>query len=127
MVRRPPVSTRPDTLFPYTTLFRSNLRISTDVEADRLAALCEKLLDLYQSEEYQAAFPDIQNIMLVRDPAPIEALNCQLLAAFRARNPDLSLTVPETIHIHATLFHTVPRPGRRRLDDDLELSGKYTH
>src|SRR3546814_8378268 len=27
MIRRPPRSTRTDTLFPYTTLFRSNLRI----------------------------------------------------------------------------------------------------
>src|SRR3546814_17787705 len=26
MIRRPPRSTRPDTLFPYTTLFRSNCR-----------------------------------------------------------------------------------------------------
>src|SRR3546814_9218829 len=27
MIRRPPRSTRTDTLFPYTTLFRSNLRL----------------------------------------------------------------------------------------------------
>src|SRR3546814_7653881 len=27
MIRRPPISTRTDTLFPYTTLFRSDLRI----------------------------------------------------------------------------------------------------
>src|SRR3546814_11085266 len=27
MIRRPPRSTRTDTLFPYTTLFRSNLKI----------------------------------------------------------------------------------------------------
>src|SRR3546814_1494752 len=33
MIRRPPRSTRTDTLFPYTTLFRSNL-----IEAGRLAA-----------------------------------------------------------------------------------------
>src|SRR3546814_16683298 len=29
MIRRPPKSTRPDTLFPYTTLFRSDLRFLT--------------------------------------------------------------------------------------------------
>src|SRR3546814_19224076 len=29
MIRRPPRSTRTDTLFPYTTLFRSHARIST--------------------------------------------------------------------------------------------------
>src|SRR3546814_7474098 len=36
MIRRPPRSTRTDTLFPYTTLFRSNLRVAsatTDIEA----------------------------------------------------------------------------------------------
>src|SRR3546814_20695853 len=41
MIRRPPRSTRTDTLFPYTTLFRSE-RLSggryVDVEIDRLAA-----------------------------------------------------------------------------------------
>src|SRR3546814_9288841 len=30
MIRRPPRSTRTDTLFPYTTLFRSNCRLRTD-------------------------------------------------------------------------------------------------
>src|SRR3546814_11034010 len=31
MVRRPPVSTRTDTLFPYTTLFRSRLRLAASI------------------------------------------------------------------------------------------------
>src|SRR3546814_12100204 len=39
MIRRPPRSTRTDTLFPYTTLFRSFLRapLRTADEADRAA------------------------------------------------------------------------------------------
>src|SRR3546814_2081985 len=32
MIRRPPRSTRTDTLFPYTTLFRSNVKIGTNVK-----------------------------------------------------------------------------------------------
>src|SRR3546814_13277879 len=32
MIRRPPRSTRTDTLFPYTTLFRSTVNIFTDPE-----------------------------------------------------------------------------------------------
>src|SRR3546814_3574120 len=32
MIRRPPRSTRTDTLFPYTTLFRSQLRIYLEVQ-----------------------------------------------------------------------------------------------
>src|SRR3546814_5009013 len=39
MLRRPPRSTRTDTLFPYTTLFRSVI-----IEAARLAALAEERL-----------------------------------------------------------------------------------
>ena len=105
----------------------SNLRISTDVEADRLAALCEKLLDLYQSEEYKAAFPDIQNIMPVRDPAQIEALNGQLLAAFRARNPDLNLTVPEIINYSDNLYAAFAGAGRSRVYDDVYIGRYYEY
>src|SRR3546814_19350999 len=41
MIRRPPRSTRTDTLFPYTTLFRSNIRVVRErasvamIDADR--------------------------------------------------------------------------------------------
>ena len=105
----------------------SNLRISTDVEADRLAALCEKLLDLYQSEEYKAAFPDIQNIMPVRDPAQIEGLNGQLLAAFRARNPDLNLTVPEIINYSDNLYAAFAGAGRSRVYDDVYIGRYYEY
>src|SRR3546814_15501012 len=43
MIRRPPRSTRTDTLFPYTTLFRSQLRhvwleLPLEVRKDRIAA-----------------------------------------------------------------------------------------
>src|SRR3546814_15016749 len=38
MIRRPPRSTRTDTLFPYTTLFRS-VRALLEAESARLAAL----------------------------------------------------------------------------------------
>src|SRR3546814_6541906 len=34
MLRRPPRSTRTDTLFPYTTLFRSNTQLESSVEGE---------------------------------------------------------------------------------------------
>src|SRR3546814_14749165 len=37
MIRRPPKSTRTDTLFPYTTLFRSDERRRDDCEVERIA------------------------------------------------------------------------------------------
>src|SRR3546814_16258803 len=36
MIRRPPRSTRTDTLFPYTTLFRSPVEGEKELEVDRL-------------------------------------------------------------------------------------------
>src|SRR3546814_7281381 len=38
MIRRPPRSTRTDTLFPYTTLFRSHIDVGDAVEIKRHAA-----------------------------------------------------------------------------------------
>jgi molybdopterin converting factor small subunit len=42
MIRRPPRSTQPTTLFPYTTLFRSSLRLALPDET-RVADLLERL------------------------------------------------------------------------------------
>src|SRR3546814_9579828 len=41
MIRRPPRSTRTDTLFPYTTLFRSASRISARPDACAPARRCQ--------------------------------------------------------------------------------------
>src|SRR3546814_6728795 len=52
MIRRPPRSTRTDTLFPYTTLFRSGIREGRR----RLAAACDEVLQRHieQRREEQA-------------------------------------------------------------------------
>lgn len=102
----------------------SNLRISTDVEASELPGLCESLLTLYQSDAYKAAFPEIQNIVPVRDPAQIEALNGRLLAAFHARNPDLNITVPEIINYSDNLYVMFGGAGGGRIYDDVYI-GRY--
>src|SRR3546814_18875214 len=39
MIRRPPISTRTDTLFPYTTLFRSTRHAADPLSAVRIGAL----------------------------------------------------------------------------------------
>src|SRR3546814_5888749 len=45
MIRRPPRSTRTDTLFPYTTLFRSAITIACFANEPRNFAACKRLLD----------------------------------------------------------------------------------
>lgn len=86
----------------YANLFKhatgsSSLLISTDTAPTGLIDLCGQLLDLYNSDEYRVAFPDIQNIAPVRDPTVIEALNEELLQAFRAKNGNLYLAIPEIV------------------------------
>src|SRR3546814_18589975 len=63
MIRRPPRSTRTDTLFPYTTLFRSGkLRSSVERFARKIALLEKRILDL----ERQAAVDESQLRLLQR-------------------------------------------------------------
>lgn len=105
----------------------SNLRLNTDIEADGLAALCETLLGLYQSEDYKDAFPEIQNIVPVRDPAQIEALNGRLLEAFRSRNPNLNITVPEIINYSDNLYAAFTGAGRSLVYDDVYIGRYYEY
>src|SRR3546814_9303477 len=85
MIRRPPRSTRTDTLFPYTTLFRSHddafgrrilfeqrnhvdeahaaNRIAADADAGRLAeAILRGLIDGFRSEEHTS---ELQSLMRI--------------------------------------------------------------
>src|SRR3546814_2084929 len=54
MVRRPPRSTRTDTLFPYTTLFRSRLRFDGR-RVQRLGILARDILGAGQIKPFLAA------------------------------------------------------------------------
>src|SRR3546814_5717472 len=67
MIRRPPRSTRTDTLFPYTTLFRSKFRslilIGAFAELDRALALnFEIRIKMARSEEHTS---ELQSLMRI--------------------------------------------------------------
>lgn len=116
----------------YKDLFRhatgaSNLRISSDVTSDGLTGLCEELLGLYQSDQYKTAFPEIQNIMPVRDPTQVEALNERLMVAFRARDPELNITVPEIINYSDNLYASFSGAGRGLVYDDVFIGRYYEY
>src|SRR3546814_9725576 len=50
MIRRPPISTRPDTLFPYTTLFRSTAIQQVQWHGVQVVGPCQ-LVGQYQNEK----------------------------------------------------------------------------
>src|SRR3546814_5266573 len=69
MIRRPPRSTRTDTLFPYTTLFRSTSRVREysrlfGLTRDRVAMLPEGCLIMHpgRSEEHTS---ELQSLMRI--------------------------------------------------------------
>lgn len=105
----------------------SNLRISTDTPADGLGPLCEKLLELYDGNQFETSFPDIQNIAPVKDPAILDALNEQLLAALMAGDPDLNLTVPEIINYSDNVFVTFSGAGTSLVYDDVYIGRYYEY
>src|SRR6056297_4328864 len=65
MIRRPPISTRTDTLFPYTTLFRSD-RKSTTSElqslGDSYAVFCLRSEERRRSEEHTSELQSLRRI-----------------------------------------------------------------
>src|SRR3546814_20907021 len=118
MIRRPPRSTRTDTLFPYTTLFRSDQHI---VEAHRVpvdfAQRGDARFDLAPQHAHgqRVADADIQNpgrLLVPRDP----------------RRPAIVAWPPPAPHQTAALPHGVPighppyaahAPGAVRLSSQL--------
>src|SRR3546814_185407 len=56
MIRRPPRSTRTDTLFPYTTLFRSSVSRNQFIQAEKIAKekMMASMFTHFISEEHKA-------------------------------------------------------------------------
>jgi uncharacterized protein (TIGR04141 family) len=82
----------------------SNLRVSSNIQSGELIELCENLLAIYKSEEYKNTFPDIQNIVPVRDPTLIKELDQKLIVAIRAKDTALNLTVPALINYDDNVY-----------------------
>jgi uncharacterized protein (TIGR04141 family) len=75
----------------------SSLSIRSTVASNGLAELCRKLWGFYQSEAYRAIFPDIENIVPVKDPVIIGRLHEKLIEGVRAKSDSLYLTIPDII------------------------------
>src|SRR3546814_15364203 len=62
IIRRPPRSTRTDTLFPYTTLFRSVFDIEVDSESPQAFIDTVKRISITRSEEHTS---ELQSLMRI--------------------------------------------------------------
>lgn len=75
----------------------ASLKISLKIEPEELSDRCGRFLDLYESDEYKASFPNIENITPVRNPADIAPLDAHLLASIRGKDGATTLTIPDIV------------------------------
>ena len=110
----------------YKNLFKhvtgaSNLCISSDVNPTGLSAICERLLEIYEKDDYKLAFPNIHNIEPVKDPEAIDQLNEKLLQAFKNKEQNLSLMVPDIINYSDGIYASFTGVGASLLYDDVSM------
>jgi uncharacterized protein (TIGR04141 family) len=105
----------------------ANVRLGSDIESEQLPDLCKELLTLYESEGYKEFFPDIQNVTPVRDPALIDALNANLLAAFRNKDERLALAVPAIINYEDNIYATFSGAGVGKEYEEVYIAWYYEY
>jgi len=111
----------------------SALKVSLKLSPDGLITICDKLLKLYESDDYLKNFPNIQNISPVSDPETIENLDAELVEAFRTKNEGLVLGIPDIIDyrdntccifdLNGTKSEVIPEISLESLFDFAEAKG----
>lgn len=76
----------------------SSLKVTSKLSALEIKVLCKELLEIYLKDDFKSTFPDIQNIVPVKDPDVISQLNASLLDSFSSHQPEAVLTTPEIIN-----------------------------
>src|SRR3546814_13256883 len=137
MIRRPPRSTRTDTLFPYTTLFRSVAIVDPAKVGSTLTAIIEITLDV-QTAEYLDAFEVsvaheaavLQCYRVSPGPdfiivAPVADMPAYHAMAPRAFTSQANVrNVRSSFSVHRSKFETLLAPyGRERLREKGWKSG----
>lgn len=114
----------------YSELFKnatggSSLRISSKFQANEITNLCRSLIEIYNRDDYRESFPDIQNIVPVKDPDRINILNQKLLEAFTDEPVDLVLSIPEIIDYSNSFKIKFTGVGRSNTEYDDVYIGAY--
>src|SRR3546814_2903964 len=108
MIRRPPISTRPATLFPYTTLFRSHRILGDDVGAVPVAAIADRV-DRVARRADQLADRAVRHFgMVLEDPGDAVGL-VLALADRRITRPAGAANRVLTLHAHLELIVGIHR------------------
>src|SRR3546814_8325537 len=104
MIRRPPRSTRTDTLFPYTTLFRSGGSGDGSRSADEMRAL--EVLDLEPDADFEATKKAWRNLAKECHPdvKPGDAEAAKRIATGQARSEEHASELKSLMRISYAVF-----------------------
>lgn len=105
----------------------SSLRMSSDATSAQIATTCERLLEIYEKDDYKTEFPDIRAIEPVKDPNRIKLLEEKLLVALKAKSSSLTITVPDMINHGEGLRATFGGAKRSRTYDDVAMPYYHDH
>lgn len=105
----------------------SNLKISSDMQPNEIITTCEKLLSLYESEDFKDNFPNVQNISPVKDPVVIEQLDKKMLDAFKNKDIDLCLMVPDIVNYQDNVYSQFSGAGRGLRYEDIDMQNYYQY
>jgi len=115
----------------YASLFKnitggSSLKVSSNLPAANIANLCNSLLEIYRKEDFKTSFPEIQNIVPVKDPDLLLELNDKLLEAFN-QDPapmELVLAIPEIFDYETEYYIKYSGEGASNLEfSDVFIKG----
>ena len=99
----------------------SHLRVSSSLGPDELERLCSKLLESYESEAYRETFPDVQNVVPIRDPMEIRCLDGKLIEALTNHNDNLYLAIPAIVDFSESIHVKFSGEGKSKLYDQVFL------
>lgn len=82
----------------YQNLFKNitggnSLRISSKLQANEISKLCNDLIEIYKKDDYKSSFPELQNIVPVKDPILLSQLNSILVTAFNQEHAPMELVL----------------------------------
>src|SRR3546814_13998275 len=112
MIRRPPISTRTDTLFPYTTLFRSDLASERgDPRQAAVRGAEERVLVVALAIFDESAFPDA-----VKGAVEVDAGAVRRRELLRRRDNPFEQRVDEIVAVLLTAGRPHARPSGQQCD-----------
>src|SRR3546814_5589136 len=121
MIRRPPRSTRTDTLFPYTTLFRSSsflraakndsaMALSKQIPVRPTDCLMPSVVRV-RSEEHTSELQSLMRIsyavFCLKKKTKLQHITFFRIHLLHIYYPTLVLNVPHIYHIHHLLFQSI--------------------